>query len=212
MSKKRTRIETGGSNIERRIFAGPVELRQEGDGPGTLIGHPVVYGARSVDMGGWFEEVVAGAFAASLRDEDQVALWSHEMSDVLGRTSAETLTLKDSKESIESRIILPDTQPGRDAAVLVKRGDVSGMSFGFFTQRAQWRILEETEDDRTYLRSILKGRLVEVSPVAFPAYPDTDVALRSLRQYRNDVQANQERRERRLRRLAAEQDIFKRRT
>lgn len=212
MKDKRTTTEEGpGAAIERRIFAASMEFRAAGDGedgPGTLIGHPVVYNSRSLDLGGWYEEIAPGAFTESLRNEEQVALWSHDMRDVLGATASKTLALKDSKESIESRIKLPDTSAGRDAAVLVKRGDVSKMSFGFWTQKARWAVLEEKDGRSIYLRTVLRGRLVEVSPVAFPAYPDTDVAMRSFRAYRSDMQ----RRRLQLRRLHQEQQLMERRT
>lgn len=209
MGKKRTRTAAGTDpRLEIRVFPADFELRQEdGDGPGTLIGHPIVYNSRSVDLGGWFEEIAPGAFSRSLGSDDIVALWSHEMRDVLGRTSSKTLQLKDSKKSMESRISLPDTTVGRDAAVLVKRQDVKGMSFGFWTRRAEWTKLEDDEAGTVYLRTVLEGSLVEVSPVAFPAYPQTDVAMRSFRQYRSRMEL----RERRLRRLHQETELSRRR-
>jgi hypothetical protein len=65
---------------------------------------------------------------------------------------------------------LPDTQAGRDAKVLIQRGDVTGFSFGF-TVPANGDTWNDSGTERT-LKSV---RLLEVSAgVAFPAYPSTN--------------------------------------
>ena len=56
----------------------------------------------------------------------------------------------------------------------VERGDVSQMSFGFQTLSDEWHMEDEEE-----IRTLKKIKLWEVSPVTFPAYTDTDVAVRS---------------------------------
>jgi len=68
---------------------------------------------------------------------------------------------------------LPNTSDGRDMAELLKRGDLSKMSFGFSVQKDSWN-QEMTE--RT-LRSV---RIFEASIVAFPAYTETEALVRSL--------------------------------
>ena len=72
-------------------------------------------------------------------------------------------------------IDLPDTTDGRDLAVSLERGDISGMSFGFRVTKDTW---DETGD--MPMRTIQAVDLFEVSAVAFPAYDDTSLALRSL--------------------------------
>lgn len=47
------------------------------------------------------------------------------------------------------------------------------MSFGFITRQDKW----ETQDGMQ-VRTLLEVKLLDVSPVTFPAYPDTSVALR----------------------------------
>ena len=59
--------------------------------------------------------------------------------------------------------------------VSIERGDVSQSSFGFTVASDEWR-KEEGEEVR-YIKKL--KRLFDVSPVTFPAYPDTDVAKRS---------------------------------
>jgi phage head maturation protease len=58
----------------------------------------------------------------------------------------------------------------------MRRGDISQMSFGFQVQEESWRMGEDGESD---VRTLKKVRLFDVSPVTFPAYEGTDVAVRS---------------------------------
>jgi hypothetical protein len=63
---------------------------------------------------------------------------------------------------------LPDTTAGRDAAVLLKRGDVSAMSFGFTVPQGG-----DSWDKSGNVRTLNRVSLHEVSMVAFPAYTAT---------------------------------------
>jgi hypothetical protein len=68
---------------------------------------------------------------------------------------------------------LPDTQAGRDAKVLIQRGDVTGFSFGFTVPPGG----DSWNSDGTE-RTLKSVRLLEVSTgVAFPAYPSTLTAM-----------------------------------
>ncbi len=149
-------------------------------GPGTISGVALRYGVKSADLGG-FREVIAPGAITNMGD-DIAMLWSHEPSQVLGRTSNRMLELTNDSTGLAFRNELPDTQAGRDAAVSIKRKDVKGMSFGFLTVRDEWETKGKEE-----LRTLLEIRLLEVSPVAFPAYPrgtKVGVAKRSLDQWR----------------------------
>jgi phage head maturation protease len=59
----------------------------------------------------------------------------------------------------------------------VDRGDVDQMSFGFLVNEEEW----EHKKDGTSIRTLKDVELIEVSAVTFPAYPDTTIALRSLK-------------------------------
>lgn len=159
--------------MERRA-AGRVEVRAAGgDGAGMrIMGTPAVpYGALSDDLGGWREVIVPGAF--DVVGQDIRSLWQHDATMVLGRTAAETMLLTDAEDGVYAEIEPPDTSWARDALVSIKRGDVSGFSFGFFVDEEQWVVTE-----REMVRRVLRGRLVEISPVTFPAYPQTSAELR----------------------------------
>ena len=162
--------------IERR-YAGQIELRAatREDSVGVLAGYAAVFNRESVDLGGFVERVAPGAFAQSISGGDVCALWSHENESVLGRMSAGTLRLREDDVGLAFEIDLPDTSCGRDASVSVRRGDVRGMSFGFCAEEETW-----TFDAEPAIRTLQRVSLVEISPVAFPAYVDSTVALRSL--------------------------------
>lgn len=78
----------------------------------------VPYGELSVDLGGWREVIIAGAFAI---DGDITALWQHNSAMVLGRTTAGTLSLRDDKTGIYPETDPPDTSWARDAIVSIRK-------------------------------------------------------------------------------------------
>ena len=69
----------------------------------------------------------------------------------------------------------PKTSLGDELIESLKRGDISQSSFAFSIEKDNW---EETEPGK-YVRTIVKfRRIYDVSPVYYPAYEDTSVALR----------------------------------
>ncbi|NBN78686.1 HK97 family phage prohead protease [Microvirga tunisiensis] len=157
---------------ERRSFLRPLEVRAD-QGAMTLTGYAAVFG-QATDLGPFREQIAPGAFSDTLRRSDVRALFNHDASKVLGRVSAGTLRLTEDATGLSAEIDLPDTTDGRDVRELVRRGDVSGMSFGFRVLSDRW---DFTDDDA--FRTIEAVELYEVSAVTFPAYDGTSIALRS---------------------------------
>jgi HK97 family phage prohead protease len=165
--------------MERRALATPPELRA-GDKGKKIAGYAAVFN-QETDIGGSFREIIApGAFKGSL-DGDIRALVDHDTGRVIGRSKAGTLRLNEDNHGLAVEVDLPDTTDGRDLAVSLERGDISGMSFGFRVTHDEW---DETGDIPT--RTIRAVELFEVSAVAFPAYDGTELALRSLDKSRED--------------------------
>lgn len=153
------------------------EIRAESENGATKIVGKIPYGSRSVDLGGFVEEIQPGAFARTLREGDQVALWSHDSSRPLGRRSTGNLQLEDTPSGLKIAIVPPETSWGRDALESVRRGDVDRMSFGFTVPKGgdSWR-----EWGGKVIRSLLDVDLLEVSPVVFGAYPKSQSATRDI--------------------------------
>ena len=112
----------------------------------------------------------------NIESDDVLALWSHDPSEVLGRESNGSLVLTREEEGLRMELDLPDTQRGRDTWTLVQRGDINGMSFAFSINPGgeKWSFRQDPA-----LCTITDMTIYEVSPVAFPAYPDTSVDARA---------------------------------
>lgn len=149
--------------------------------PNNLSGYAAVYApAQSEDLGGFIEEIAPGAFDSSLASNRDVrALWNHDSSQPLARTSNGSLELSSDSRGLKVHIKLPEgVSYANDLRELVRQGVVNQMSFGFMVPPGgdSW----EKRGDKT-VRTLNRIDLHEISAVSIPAYPDTTVALRSLR-------------------------------
>lgn len=153
------------------------EFRAELDG-NRLVGHASVFGQLAPVAGG-YEEIGPTAFRAALDDPDTDvrALLNHNPTMVLGRQSAGTLKLETDKVGLRFEVDLPDTSYARDLRELVARGDVTGASFGFIPGEDTMRRAPDGKQVRTHTSV---ARLLDVSPVTWPAYEGATVALRSI--------------------------------
>lgn len=163
--------------IEHRAFSlEQVEIREEGDSP-KIVGYAAVFDQPSENLGGFTEVVRSTAFNKTLSDGADVrALWNHNPDYVLGRTKSGTLRLKTDDKGLWIEIDPPKTTWARDLMESIKRGDVDQMSFGFRTVRDRWT---NNEENGEVLRELIEVQLFDVSPVTFPAYPQTEVYVRS---------------------------------
>jgi uncharacterized protein len=139
----------------------------------TVRGLAAVYNVRA-DIGGMFtEEIAPGAFTRSIAETDIRALYQHDMGQVLGRMSAGTLRATDTARGVEVEIDLPESR--QDVLEAIARGDIDGMSIGFRVRADRW----EGQDTDTPHRTITEVELMEVSPVTWPAYIETEIGVRS---------------------------------
>lgn len=161
--------------MEKRCWM-DCELRVEpGDSP-KITGYAARYNAWSEDLGGFREIIKPGAFRRAVSEgQDVRALVDHDSSMILGRTKSGTLRLSENTVGLRVEIDPPDTTAGRDVVESIRRGDLTGMSFGFTTVADKWG----TEGGKP-VRELHDLNLFDVSVVAYPAYPDTSVAMRSL--------------------------------
>jgi HK97 family phage prohead protease len=159
----------------RRISFNEFELREAGEGM-TFSGYAAVFNQDSEPLP-FTERIAPGAFARSLRSRNNVRMYmNHDSSMLLATTRAKTLRLVEDDYGLRVEADLPDTTVGRDLAVLMRRGDVDSMSFGFTVPKGG----DSWSDDGS-LRTLKQIRLFEVSVVTgFPAYTGTNAAVRSL--------------------------------
>lgn len=178
------------AGLQRRAYAQPVELRAapEGNtGPGTLTGYAVVFNSESRDLGGFTETIDPGAFATTGEGIAQtidtvvngrvIARLNHDSNNLIGTTDAGTLRLFVDEVGVRYEVDLPDTSYGRDISVLAARGDLSYSSFAFrpLPNGCTWR-----ENDNGALVQVVNAAvLVDIAPVADPAYWDSSTGLRS---------------------------------
>jgi HK97 family phage prohead protease len=166
------------TQVERRVNTVEFDVRNgEASNNGmSFTGYAAVFNSPSEPLP--FTEVIKeGAFKRSLKSRNEIKLFMNHNTDVvLGSTRAGTLKLTEDSRGLLAQADLPDTSAGRDLSVLMKRGDVSSMSFGFSVppKGDAW-----SKDGAT--RELHQIRLHEVSIVTgFPAYQATTASVRSL--------------------------------
>lgn len=173
------------NTTEQRNIIQDIEIREE-EGAKTVQGYAVKWNKLSHKIAGRFtERFQKGAFANSLRSDDQLALWSHDISKVLGRTKNNTLRLIEDDIGLRFELDLPNTTLGNDTYESVKRSDIDGVSFGFRAEEQDW----ENRNTNNVVRNVTKAKLVEISLVGLPAYPDSEVSTRGynpFEEYRNE--------------------------
>lgn len=162
---------------EFRALIEGLELRAVADGSEirTAAGYAVLYDQEASVYDLWIETIAPGAFDKSLQERDVLAVHSHDTGRVVGRKNAGTLTLRSDSKGIAFENPLPDTTDGRDLAVQIDRGDISGMSFGFRATKQEW---DDAADPPR--RRILEGELYEITYTPMPVWKQTEVGLRSL--------------------------------
>ena len=169
----------------------------EGEESRRVDGRPIVFGVRSVNLTPWsssrkvYEILEPGCISNELLQRSDVILninHSNMVTDVLGRCNngRGTLELGLRESYVEASCDLPRTNTANDTLELIKRGDISGMSFAF---EDDWEDTEngvslertdEIEDGKeVWLRHVKRiTGLYDVSIVTHPAYEQTSVATR----------------------------------
>lgn len=155
--------------LERRYF----EVRAAADEP-KIEGYAIVFGERSVDLGGFYEIIAPDA---TIDLGDVRALFNHDTNYVLGRLSAGTLELKRDEKGLRMSNTPPDTQWAKDLLASMRRGDINQQSFAFrvLPGGAKWSEMP----DGTLTRTVTNFKVFDVSVVTTPAYEGTDAQVRS---------------------------------
>jgi len=165
--------------VERRNSPVNFELNFDGEASAdkmTFRGYAAVFNSPSEPLP--FTEVIReGAFNRSLNARNEVKMFmNHNTDHVLASTRSGTLKLIEDSTGLLAEAKLPETTSGKDLSILMQRGDVHSMSFGFSVppKGDTW-----SSDGST--RELHQVRLHEVSVVTgFPAYAATTADVRTI--------------------------------
>tara|TARA_R100000458_G_scaffold43702_1_gene41684 strand:- start:1570 stop:2229 length:660 start_codon:yes stop_codon:yes gene_type:complete len=186
--KKNKNIE----GLETRNFNAS-ELRVENQESREVVGYASVFTdadgnpALSENLGGFREIINPNAFDSCLSDEnlDCRMLINHDANLILGRTSANTLSLSVDSRGLKYSFTVPETTYGNDLMISLTRGDISQNSFGFIVEDDDW----SQSEDGTTIRTINKvSRLLDCSVVTYPAYPDATIGKRNFLNYKTELE------------------------
>lgn len=161
-------------------------IETRANGREAIRGLAIPYNRLSVDLGGFRERIMPGAFDDILgrqRGKQEIlSYFNHDANWLLGRESAGTLEVTSDQRGISYVVEPPDTQAGRDVLALVRSGNLRGSSFSFTVQPGKGDRFITDEGGKT-IREVFKATgLYEMGPVVTPAYSSTSVAV-AMRSY-----------------------------
>lgn len=156
-----------------RLACTLVELKLAGEDPATMTFSG--YGAAFGNVDAYGDVIQKGAFADTLADAKKSGIWPAMLSQHGGwGMSAEDLTpvgiwteLEEDSKGLKVTGKLADTPRGRELHALMKmspRPAIDGLSIGYIP--VKWSMRSKPEDPR---RTLEKVKLIEISPVTFPA-------------------------------------------
>lgn len=153
----------------------------------TISGYAAVFDKDSQDFGGWVERIDKRAFDDVL-DDDVFALFNHDPNQVLARNKA-GLKLSIDEHGLRYSFQAPNTTLGNDLHELIRSKVITQSSFAFRVKAQEW--IHSEDRTKPSVRIIKKvARLYDVSPVTYPAYPDTSVGTRSFKEQIDESQEN----------------------
>lgn len=172
--------------MTNRVEIRNVEIRAA-DGGGEDLhveGYAAVFQQRTLlwespFSGTKYYEVIAPEAVDSQTDMSDVILrYNHsDAALILARSSNGTLTVTPDGKGLKISARIAPTTAGKDIYQLIKRGDISKMSFAFAVDKDEW---ENDQANKTQTRTIRHiSRVCDVSPVDFPAYDGTSITARN---------------------------------
>lgn len=182
MDKKKTEIRSfiGGKcqPVLREAVEGEKESR-------TIEGYAIVFGVESrilADYWDNYREIIEpGAITEDrLKEMDIKMTMYHNREKILARSvnGEGTLKLSVDEVGVHYEFEAPNTVDGDTALELVKRGDLSGSSFMFWTDEKSGVSYEKRSDGIMLRRVKTIGMIYDMTIAADPAYEETTVAAR----------------------------------
>lgn len=172
------------------------EAGAEGEESRTLVGYALKFGTRSVNLTPWscyrdvYEILEPGCISEDmLKRQDVVFTAFHNREKVLGRcvNGKGTLKLELDGKGLKIECEMPNTELGNEMLELVKRGDLTGMSFAYSTDEddsenaVSYERMADIDGREQWLRHVKRiDHIYDVTVAASPAYTDTEIANREV--------------------------------
>jgi hypothetical protein len=165
-------------------------MRENADGSEsrTIEGYAIVFGQESVLIADYWgdpyrEVIEKGAITAEeLNGMDiKMTIW-HNRERLLARANKGkgTLKLEVDDKGVKYSFEAPNTPDGNTALELVKRGDLSGSSFTYWTDESH-NVSYEKGKDKELIRHVNKiSEVMEMTIASDPAYTETSVTAREV--------------------------------
>ena len=176
-------------DAERRFYNDVPELRAvENSDKKAIRGLGIVYNSLSENFapwmqGGMYEIIEPGAARGLLNNEDIMILFNHDPNLVLAR-NMNTAQLVETDAGVEYIYDTPNTTVGNDLQENIRLKNVRKSSFAFKAKEVRNEVTPWAGLGKINLRRIVKfEEFYDFSPVTYPAYADTTVAQRSLKEF-----------------------------
>ena len=163
------------------------EAVEEGKESRTISGYAIVFGVESrilADYWDNYREIIEpGAITEErLKDMDIKMTMYHNREKILARSNKGegTLRLSVDEVGVHYEFDAPNTVDGDTALELVKRGDLSGSSFMFWTDEKSGVSYEKRSDGIMLRRVKTIGMIYDMTIAADPAYEQTSVKAREV--------------------------------
>ena len=181
--------------MEKEIRSIPQELAEIRIAPidaaesRRVEGYGVVFNSESNDLGGFTEVILPSAVNGVIEKSDVLALVNHSIDKgVLARSTKGqgSMSLTVDQRGVKYSFDAPKYNLGDELLEGIKRGDIRGSSFAFTVGKDGQKI--ERKEDGKYLRIITQfDQIMDMSPCYQPAYNNTDVARRSLDEFKEQI-------------------------
>ena len=181
MNKEKQEIRSGIGGKYRPVFR---EATEGESNSRTIEGYAIVFGVESRILSDYWDNyreiIEPGAITEErLKEMDIKMTMYHNREKILARTTKGEGTLKLTVDDVGVKYSFeaPNTVDGDTALELVKRGDLSGSSFMFWTDERN--VSYERRSDDIMLRRVKTiGMIYDMTIAADPAYEQTTVAAR----------------------------------
>jgi HK97 family phage prohead protease len=122
----------------------------------------------------FIERMMPGCADGVVSEDVHLILGHNTASIPMARTRSGTMTLESTDHGLQFRAEIDrSSQQGNDVLSAVSRGDLGGVSVGMIVRDDTWSLGENRQD----IREISRVDVREISIVAWPASPQTDVQV-----------------------------------